>query len=616
MINLRLAHRGAILIAVPFVLLFGILSVLTMLLIKTEVEVRQSERSQAILTQANILSRSFLEAGLDLSAYKTSGTNTFKDQYRRHITEIAVVLQKLKNLVGNNKSEQEELQRCESDITSGLAILSKMSESLPDKGASLFSTRHQFSDLQSISESLHRHLTELVTPEQVIANQSSALQDGSHKAIKNWIVLGIIGSLIMSLALGYFFSTGIIRRVKVIADNSKRLAESEALLPLIDGADEIAQLDKVFHEMATSLNLASEKERALVENAADIICSITKTGEFERVNAATLAIVGYEPNELTGRNYKMIVAEENAATTEQAIEKSIANKSRFAHETQLRRKDGSTLDVIWSSLWSVDNESLFCVIHDISERKKLERLKDEIVQMVAHDLRSPLAALRSFLQLLEQGAYGSLTEHGRSRASTADRSIQQLIRLLNDLLSLDQLKEAKSEIILADHALLPVIERSVELVRNLAEARNIQIMLPSKDAVAVCDSDRIIQVLANLLSNAIKFSPDGGSITIEISHTANDTIEISVADCGAGIPASEHDAIFDRFKQAKSSNKKEGGLGLGLAIAKAIIEQHGGTIGVISAQDEGSKFWFRLPEGTSPIESSVESAIAPAHDHY
>lgn len=582
--------------AVPLLLELCILSVLTTMLIRTENEVNVSTRSQAILSQTNKLARTFLEAGLAMSAFNASSKISFRDQYAKLIGEIPGSLQQLKTLVGQQADEQPQMAKVDQDINEGLSLLAKMNLSIGAQNSNDFSIRHQFTDLQNISDKLAEDLSALVKGEQQIANASPEVEQRSRKEIKAWIVLGLIGSLLASLALAYFFSTGISRRVKIIAENSERLAQNSQLIAPINGADEIADLDKVFHRMAASLHAAAEKERALVENAADIICSIKEDGTFERVNAASLAIVGYAPQDLLGRPFQMLVEEDRRDATAQLLEKCMNSQTRSVQETQLRRKDGTELDVVWSSLWSSENQSLFCVIHDITERKKLERLKDEIVQMVAHDLRSPLASLRSFLQLLEQGAYGNLTETGHKRASTADRSIHQLIRLLNDLLSLDQLKEAKAELILADHLISPILDRSIELVRTLGEARNITIETAPSDEMAICDPDRIIQVLANLLSNSVKFSPDGGKITVFIKSTADDTVEISVKDQGPGIPTSEHDSIFDRFKQTQSGKKAAGGIGLGLAIAKTIVEQHSGTIGVTSKEGNGSTFWFRLPK--------------------
>ncbi len=596
MINLRLAYKGAILVAVPLLLELCILSVLTSMLIRTENEVNASTRSQAILSQTNKLARTFLEASLAMSAFNASKKISFRDQYAKLTGEIPGNLQQLKSLVGQQADEQPQMAKVDQDINAGLALLAKMNLSIGEQNSNDFSIRHQFADLQNISDKLTEDLSALVKGEQQIANDSPEVEQRSRQEIKTWIVLGLIGSLLASLALAYFFSTGISRRVKIIAENSDRLAQNNELKAPIGGADEIADLDKVFHSMAASLHAASEKERALVENAADIICSIKEDGTFERVNAASLAIVGYAPQDLIGKPFQMLVEEDRRDSMTQLIEKCMNSKTRSVQETQLRRRDGTELDVVWSALWSSENQSLFCVIHDITERKKLERLKDEIVQMVAHDLRSPLASLRSFLQLLEQGAYGNLTEQGHKRASTADRSIHQLIRLLNDLLSLDQLKEAKAEFILGDHLISPIVDRSIELVRTLGESRNITIELGASDEMAICDPDRVIQVLANLLSNSVKFSPDGGKITVAIRSTADDTVEISVKDQGPGIPASEHDSIFDRFKQTQSGKKTAGGIGLGLAIAKTIVEQHSGTIGVISEEGNGSTFWFRLPK--------------------
>jgi signal transduction histidine kinase len=151
-----------------------------------------------------------------------------------------------------------------------------------------------------------------------------------------------------------------------------------------------------------------------------------------------------------------------------------------------------------------------------------------------------------------------------------------------------------------------VISRAVSSVRMIAEKRELSITYPESDEMLVADGDRLVQVLVNLMSNSIKFSPQGSSIDITLASRLNE-IEFRVTDHGRGIPEEFRTSIFDRYKQVEiGDSKQKGGTGLGLAICKAIVEQHGGTIGVDSKMNVGSTFWFRIPRSVEPTPRQAE----------
>jgi signal transduction histidine kinase len=241
--------------------------------------------------------------------------------------------------------------------------------------------------------------------------------------------------------------------------------------------------------------------------------------------------------------------------------------------------------------------SVSTIMRDISEWKKLERMKSDFVSTVSHELRTPLTAIRGSLGLLEGGTAGALPPRALHLMQLARSNCDRLVRLINDMLDLDKIEAGKLE--LRPETLPPadVVRVAVDGLRGMAEQRGLRFVVnvaPTNPVIG--DRDRLIQVLTNLLSNALKFSPAGGAITVTV-EAKESLVRFAVENPGPGIAAHDRPRLFSRFQQLDSSDGRHyGGTGLGLAIAKAIVEQHGGTIGVTSDPNVSTTFWFDVPE--------------------
>ena len=236
-----------------------------------------------------------------------------------------------------------------------------------------------------------------------------------------------------------------------------------------------------------------------------------------------------------------------------------------------------------------------------------ELRKQEYVAMISHDLRTPLAAIQGTLAVATRGTYGELNEKGRQRLTAAEADAERLIGLITEMLEYDKLESGTFALERIVHSLSSLSETAIEIVRPLSEQKNISIDIKSGDLSVNCDREKIVRVLVNLLGNAIKFSEPGTSIKIEGSQNDDSSI-IRIKDTGRGIPAADQARIFDRFAQVeKSDATRLGGSGLGLAICKAIVEAHGGLIGVDSKVGKGSTFWISLPK-RAPVSNIVSPA--------
>ncbi len=354
--------------------------------------------------------------------------------------------------------------------------------------------------------------------------------------------------------------------------------------------------------------------RSIVDNMLGGLIITDSKSVIESVNPAAERIFGWTREELVGRHLATLLPPEAAANAGEylgsASQKAIGQVSEWVG----RRKNGQLfpLEVSLFAFETPEGRHFGGNVRDITERHEVERLKKEFLSSVSHELRTPLTSIRGSLGLLRSGALGTLPEEAEDLIAVAERNVIRLIGLINDILDLDRLEDGRIEIHIAPIPVEAVVARALEAVRAFAEQHGIALESNPSDLVVRADADRLVQVLVNLVSNAVKFSPRGRGITVSAA-AAGDLAEFRVADRGRGIPPALRSAIFERYRQVEAGDAREkGGTGLGLAICKAIVEQHGGSIGVESEEGVGSTFWFRVPLAIGPrLTTSSLSTQAP-----
>jgi signal transduction histidine kinase len=242
------------------------------------------------------------------------------------------------------------------------------------------------------------------------------------------------------------------------------------------------------------------------------------------------------------------------------------------------------------------HEAAAALSESARKREQLEAIKKRFVAMVSHDLRTPLNAVTSTLELLAANAWGKLNEKGLAKVNMAEASLRQSINLINDLLDLEKMESGTMKIELSTFSLRSLLLQCAGAVLPLADRLSVRISLPQTDCFVRADEMRLARVVVNLLGNSLKFSAPGS--TIDVDFEPNDAgVTVSVRDRGPGVPEDQRQQIFEPFQQLDSNTgRAKEGSGLGLAICKAIVDAHGGTIGVESRAGGGSVFWFQLPE--------------------
>jgi signal transduction histidine kinase len=341
-------------------------------------------------------------------------------------------------------------------------------------------------------------------------------------------------------------------------------------------------------------------QTALIDSTLDGICLTDAAGNVLISNAPLRRIsvemgmppVGTVPERLLSVADRMTEPEQyRARMLELAAHPDVASVDEFEFRTgrifrgytaPVSDPDGSFAGRIWT-------------LRDVTADRNLERLRDAFVAAVSHELRTPLTSISGFLELLADEEH-ELGETGRGYLAVIRRSTDRLQRIVEDLLLVAQIQAHRLELRLGSADLAEIASAAAEAARPAAEEKEIALEVDAEAPITlVADAQRLGQVLDNLVSNAIKFTDRGGSVTVQV--TSGDTwAGVSVTDTGVGIPLEEQGGLFSRFFRASTATTRAiPGTGLGLVIARAIVDEHGGRIALRSREGEGTQVTVTLP---------------------
>jgi len=360
--------------------------------------------------------------------------------------------------------------------------------------------------------------------------------------------------------------------------------------------EEITERKRVLKELQES----EERVRDILENANDLIQSIRPDGSLLYVNRAWLKILAYRPEEVSGLPMTAIVHPASLATWTESLERLIRGEETGRIGLVLMTNDGRFVDVEGNLSCKFEDgrpAAVRGIFRDVTERKKIDLLKDEFVSTVSHELRTPLTSIHGSLDLVNKMLAGQNLEKVHKLVEIALRNSHRLRYLVDDILDFQKIESGQLVFDIEPVRLSLLVKQALDENRGYGDRYHISFVMGTDlpDVTVNVDQGRLMQVMANLLSNAAKFSPPNGQV--EVSIVRNDgKVRVAIRDHGQGIPEEFRGKIFKKFTQVDSSRTREkGGTGLGLSIAKSIIERLGGEIGFESTVNVGSTFYFELP---------------------
>jgi two-component system phosphate regulon sensor histidine kinase PhoR len=366
--------------------------------------------------------------------------------------------------------------------------------------------------------------------------------------------------------------------------------------------DELGQMGNALNRMAQETgekidrlakNLAETE--ALLRGMEEGVLILDLNGRIKQMNGAMGTILAHAFPSDVGKHYLEVFRDPEL---NDLIQATLADKKGYRRSLSPLGQPGKTFQVQSSLVQYPENggEGVIVVFHDVTDLKRLERVRQDFVANVSHELRTPLTAIKGYVEALRDGGLQNPVQ-AEQFLRVIQRHSERMDKIVSDLLLLSEMESAERVLQRETVRLPELIRTAVETLRPLAEGKKQSIRIQPLEGLPTlrADSQKIHQVMINLLNNAISYTPEEGVIKVEAGPVP-DGVEVSVTDNGIGIPPGDLSRIFERFYRVDKGRSRElGGTGLGLSIVKHIVEAHGGHVRVESKPGKGSRFTFFLP---------------------
>ena len=424
-------------------------------------------------------------------------------------------------------------------------------------------------------------------------------------SVHQTVALGALLAFAVVLAVGLFLSRRVTRPVTEMQSIARWMAEGDfAQRVPIAGTDEIAELGRTLNLMAERLSekiqdLEGERTKvaAILDSMVEGVIAIDQRGRILLMNHAARGIFDLGREQVEGRPLPAIIRHKALLDLVVGGPQAATDASR-RREIELGPPVDRILDAHASAMALMPSgRGTLLVLHDVTELRRLERVRTEFVANVSHELRTPLTSIRGYLETLLDGALDE-PANARRFLDIAHTHAERLSRLVDDLLQLSDIETGKLVLKPAPLALYDVAADVVAFFEKQAAQKSLTLRnhVPL-DLRTQADWDRLTQILVNLVDNAVKYTPEQGQVTLGASPGAKGLVNVWVADTGIGIPSTDLPRITERFYRVDKARSRElGGTGLGLAIVKHLVQAHGGELWLESELGKGTAVYFSLPE--------------------
>lgn len=583
--------RPKILLLISMILIseIGFCAILYQMIESSQRLVEKEKHARQVREVATLIGRTLGAGHSEIEVYLATKNQTVLENLKSRMTNVEANIRKLETLT----KEDLEWRQAVVDLADVSRRIISMQEDF---------FNHPSDDIHSIQ------FLAQIQKQVVIARENERIQNRLDAIMQNCLkdleekerearektlltlLLGLFCNIGVAVFAGLTLSKNIAERMEYLAENASRFAIELPLHLKRGGADEIGRLETAFHDMAQTVSVAREKEQAIIKSMHIGLITVDAKFKIESLNPKAQALYGYTEDQLIGhRLSKLFVNNDDdqfihsLETVGEVLDLEAKGKRRtFAVECFV-----TTLPV--------QPPKYLVSVLDITERQEAERLRQDLISMLSHDLRAPLTNIRATVDLMhhQEEAGAEKRSEFLDNLSGTRNEIDRMMRLIGDLLDIARMESGKFPL---DRKMIQIwapISRSVKAVNAQAEQKKVSIEVEETELEVLADAARLEQVFVNLLTNALKATNDGGPIKIGF-NTEPDFITISVADSGCGISNKDTPHVFDKFYRPSNSDTLEG-YGLGLTICKTIIEQHGGKIRFESEQGKGTTFFITLP---------------------
>lgn len=446
------------------------------------------------------------------------------------------------------------------------------------------------------------HVTRYISRQNLAPELERQLTADLQRIILIAALLALVGVILLAVLI----ADRTTRPVRQLTQVAARLAQGDLNARLFPTTkDEVSDLTRAFNEMAqqltdqvTSLDKERRRLTTILTHMADGVLITDSMGRVQLINPTAQRLLKLK-EEAAGRSYAEVVRHHQLI---ELWQRCYDSGQEQVEALEIERQQ-LFLQAIVTPVQEAGGGSYLIILQDLTQIRRLETIRRDFISNISHELRTPLAALRALVETLRDGAL----EDPPAAVRFLDRieyEVDALTQMVQELLDLSRIESRRAPLRLGPTPLPALIMEAVDRFRSQVERAGLELVVKVDESLppVVADADRARAVITNLLHNAVKFTPEGGRITVSAEAHENEAV-IAVADTGVGIPSSDLPRIFERFFKADRA-RSGGGAGLGLAIAKHIVEAHGGEIWAKSKEGKGSVFYFTLQIVNKPFTSS------------
>lgn len=692
----KISHQGIVLVIVPLALNLVVLSCLAQLLAQQERQTEQEARAKQFELLSNSFGRTFFDAGIAMYTSAMRRDKTIANRFERLEQGAEEIYAQLRDMEQHNSEQQGRLRHLRMIETRVFKLFDGACQAiLQGRDAQLLLHQSYIKDeLQALVRNFMSEMEELNSHEHI--GESSGKFNGIAwgTSLKYLIAVSIFVTVAVSLALSLYFGRNIASRLRHLMANTARLAAGDKLPPILPGEDEIAVLDRVYHEMAASLAASRHRQKALIDNTAAAICTIDGRGKLLSVNPACQQIWGYSTAELAQANIAALVAAKQPLPLLSEDNMHDGKERELVFEATIKHKDGRNVDMLWSVYWSAQEQIYLCIAHDISARKaaeaglreseakvraiissmpiglfildsagliesvngkaeelfgdgsqlvgqtftkliasdalhleytqpaeisiervnrpplraqlslttfshngarkllaivvditeryQLEQARVELLNIVSHDMRTPLTSMHATLALLQADAQCQMSDHDRQQISFCQDELQKLLSLINGLLDLERVRHGALEINRQVNSLRQLTSQALNATSGCAAEKSVTLINETVDCDLLCDGPRMVHVTMQYLLALLACSNPGDEIKVTGGETPDNQVMVSIS-------LAEHSRHRSPLKQIAASPD------VSASICASIVTAHGGTTGSASRENATTYYWYRLP---------------------
>jgi PAS domain S-box-containing protein len=391
----------------------------------------------------------------------------------------------------------------------------------------------------------------------------------------------------------------------------------------VQRSDEVGLLTNALARMVRTVSEREEELRSrhreletTLETVPAAFILVDANGRVRVQNRAATALIGPPPKDSSAlahyrASFRLVARDGTEIPADQwPLARALQGETILSQEVEIRTATTTLPMLVASAPIRSDGriDGAVVAFQDVSALRDVDRLKDEFVSIVSHELRTPLTSIRGSLQLVLDDPQGIADPDQQQLLNVALNNCERLIRIINDILDVSKIEAGRMQLQLTPTAVAQVVHAAAQVVGAVARSAQVQLAIDIDEGLPAIDveADRLVQALVNLISNAVKFAPAESTVTVRATRHGTGEVAISVQDRGPGIAPDDLARLFQKFQQVDASaSRRKGGTGLGLVIAKALIEQHAGRVEVQSVVGEGSRFTIVLPASTSTAPAAL-----------